>query len=435
MMEAVFGLLDGALLAILKFQYIILPPIILSVFALKRRNGFVLRALAGLAVYCVASEWLYALLYPYKLFSQIDPSYLLMVAMAAVYVYLCCDVRMKNIIFFCMAAYAVQNAAYNFIRIVIALAGLEYRSRWGCWLQFFGYVLSYVLYYLLFVKQAESTEDIDWDNKVILGVSVTTLAAVYVLSSFFTVLLEDKGVLLTVVGRSYAFLCCLLELVMQLSLCYGTRQKQENEILELLLRTEQKQHMQSKENMELFNIRAHDIKHQIAALRAGMADSRLFSEIEETLSVYDSAVRTGNSALDVILTEKSLHCQQHDIRLGCIVDGAALSFVSDKDIYSLFGNILSNAIESVSKEEAPEKRIIDLNISKREGFVRIHAENYCSETIVFQEDGLPATTKADKAYHGFGVKSIRYLTEKYGGTLSLGQRDELFYLNIIFPLN
>lgn len=432
-MENIWIFLDALLLAILKFQYIILPPIIISVSTLKRRNFFALRALTGLIIYCIASDFIYTKLYPYKLFNQIDPSYLIMILMAIVYVYFCYDVHIKNIIFFSMAAYAVQNAVYNLIRIVIAVTGVEYRGRWGCWIQFSTYILSYILFYLLVVRKIKHTDDIDWDNKIILSVSVITLAAVYVQSSFFTALLEGKEVLLVVVGRSYALMCCILELILQLSLCYRTRQKQENEILELLLHTEQKQHLQSKENVELLNIKAHDIKHQIAVLRSGMADGNLFSELENTLSIYDSTMRTGTSALDIILTEKNLYCRQHDIRLSCIADGAALCFISDMDIYSLFGNILSNAIESVSKEDSPEKKIIGLNISKRAGFVKIHAENYCSKTIVF-EDGLPATTKDDRRYHGFGVKSIQYLVEKYGGTLSFGQCNEIFHLNIIFPL-
>lgn len=433
MMEMIWHFFDAVLLEILKFQYLILPPVFISVFSLKRRNFFVLRTYIGMIVYCIASNLIYTQLYPYKLFGQIDLSYFIMILMAVVYVYFCYNVRIKNILFFFMAAYAVQNAAYNFIRIVIAVTGVEYRGRLGCWMQFSVYLFSYILFYLLIIRKMKNTDDIDWDNKIILSMSVITLTAVYVLSSFFTALLEDQEVLLIVVGRSYALLCCLLELILQLSLCYRTRQKQENEILELLLHTEQKQHLQSKENVELLNIKAHDIKHQIAALRSGMADSSLFSEIESTLSIYDSTVRTGNSALDVILTEKSLYCRQHDIRLSCIVDGTVLSFISDMDLYSLFGNILSNAIESVSKEASPERRIIDLNISKRADFVKIREENYCSETIVF-EDGLPVTTKSDRQYHGFGVKSIQYLVEKYGGTLSFGQCDEMFYVNIILPL-
>lgn len=250
-MEELLGFLDTVLLAVLKFQFIILPPVVISLSSFKRRKVFLVRAVLAIAFYCMASDRLYTLLYPYKLFGQIDPSYLLMIATAALCVYACFDTRIKNILFFFMAAYAVQNAAYNLIRIVIAVSGVAYRGRAGCWIQFGGYLLSYVLYDLLFVRKLKNTDDIDWGNKTIVSVSVITLVVVYVLSSFFTTLLDGKETALIVVGRGYAFLCCMLELVVQLSLSYRTRQKQENEILELLLHTEQKQHQQSKENVEL----------------------------------------------------------------------------------------------------------------------------------------------------------------------------------------
>ena len=49
-------------------------------------------------------------------------------------------------------------------------------------------------------------------------------------------------------------------------------------------------------------------------------------------------------------------------------------------------------------------------------------------------DGLPMTTKQEKAHHGFGVKSMRRITEKYDGDLSMNAEDGVFTLNILFPL-
>ena len=58
-------------------------------------------------------------------------------------------------------------------------------------------------------------------------------------------------------------------------------------------------------------------------------------------------------------------------------------------------------------------------------------ENYCREIVVFQ-DGLPVTSKADTAYHGFGVRSIRYLAEKYEGNLLMRTEKERFITDILF---
>ena len=102
-----------------------------------------------------------------------------------------------------------------------------------------------------------------------------------------------------------------------------------------------------------------------------------------------------------------------------MVQGEELNFMSSADIVSLFSNALENAIEC-------EMRV-------KGGFVCVHVENYCTEQPKL-EDGLPVTTKADKGLHGFGVKSMRYVAEKYGGSIQAGTRENMFVLNVLIPV-
>lgn len=69
----------------------------------------------------------------------------------------------------------------------------------------------------------------------------------------------------------------------------------------------------------------------------------------------------------------------------------------------------------------------------KKDFLVIQCGNYCEEQLEFQ-DGLPVSTKGDGAYHGYGVKSIRYAAEKYGGTMTIHNRDRWFELNIVIPI-
>ena len=47
---------------------------------------------------------------------------------------------------------------------------------------------------------------------------------------------------------------------------------------------------------------------------------------------------------------------------------------------------------------------------------------------------MPVTTKPNKMYHGFGMKSIRNVVEKYGGTLVIKAEGGIFRLNILLPM-
>lgn len=156
-------------------------------------------------------------------------------------------------------------------------------------------------------------------------------------------------------------------------------------------------------------------------------------ELKSQIEVFDSVIHTGNEVLDTILSEKSLSCEQRNIRLSYVVDAGYLDFISVLDLYALMGNALDNAIENVSKYKDPGKRVISLNIRTIGEFLSIQVNNYFEGTLQF-EDGLPLTNKSDKAYHGFGMKSMRFLAEKYGGSLVADVRDKMFTLQILLPM-
>ena len=69
----------------------------------------------------------------------------------------------------------------------------------------------------------------------------------------------------------------------------------------------------------------------------------------------------------------------------------------------------------------------------RQDVMGIHIENYCENELKFR-DGLPISTKGDDNYHGFGMKSIQYVVEKYGGNLVVNLEDKIFSVDIIFPV-
>ena len=127
-----------------------------------------------------------------------------------------------------------------------------------------------------------------------------------------------------------------------------------------------------------------------------------------------------------------LFCEQHEIKFTCVTDGEKLGFMDTMDIYSMFGNAMDNAIEATCKEE-PEKRIINLRVGSNENFLVVHIENYVSKQLVLVDE-IPLTTKVNKDYHGFGIMSIRYIAQKYGGTMNIKVDNNLFCLDILLPL-
>ena len=153
---------------------------------------------------------------------------------------------------------------------------------------------------------------------------------------------------------------------MQCGLFEHTRLKEKNRelerdkfVLEELLMREQKQYAITKDTIDLINIKCHDLKHQLAALRSMSEEEREKSlkEVESAVMIYGNIAKTGNETLDIVLTEKSFLCEKHGIRFTYMIDGGSFSFMAPADISSLFGNALDNAIESVMKEGEKDRRV------------------------------------------------------------------------------
>ena len=72
-------------------------------------------------------------------------------------------------------------------------------------------------------------------------------------------------------------------------------------------------------------------------------------------------------------------------------------------------------------------------VYKRQKFLIIHIVNPMAGTPRFVGD-LPVTTKKDKDYHGYGLKSIRRTVKKYDGFVSVGTEDGCFSLKMLIPV-
>jgi len=91
---------------------------------------------------------------------------------------------------------------------------------------------------------------------------------------------------------------------------------------------------------------------------------------------------------------------------------------------------LDNAIEAVSSLKE-EKRIIELNVMKRYDFVTINVYNTFDGKNKTKYNKL-VTTKNDSQNHGFGLKSIENIANKYNGELVIKMQDGIFDLTLIF---
>lgn len=228
---------------------------------------------------------------------------------------------------------------------------------------------------------------------------------------------------------------CICFLFLQNSIDKKQLLERDLTVLQQMMYRQQDQYRMSQENIDLINRKCHDIKHQMAALRLMKDEKEVDShlkELENSVMIYDSMVKTGNPVLDVVLSEKALYCREHQISLTCMADGSQLGFIDQVDLYVMFGNALDNAVESVMKMKDKAKRVIQVSVYLEKNLLMIRIRNYCEEPLNF-ERGLPVTTKKDSDFHGYGLKSISFIAKKYGGSITAQVKNQSFVLQILVP--
>ena len=262
-------------------------------------------------------------------------------------------------------------------------------------------------------------------------VAVVMAAMVFAVSNLL--FLGDREVDMSVYYiRTLVDICGVLILTGQHEQLREAALHSELAAMDEVLHRQYEQYKQSKENIRLINRRYHELKMQIAAIRAERDHAKqdvALAAMESGIRQYEAENKTGNPVLDTLLTAKSLYCQQYHITMTCVADGHLLDFLETGEICTIVGTALDNATESVETEPDHEKRLIRVAVYAQNGFVMLRFENYCAQEVELGADGLPRRN----THGGSDLRGVRAAAEKRGGTMTLHWENEWFTLRVLLP--
>lgn len=417
------------------------------VVGLNKRKQFLLRVLIGIPLY-VGSVIACAFIRGYLPGNE---SYLIehlkgiayfcaITLINALLVYGCFDIPYTGALFTAIGAYSIEHIASRISYILKACVYVDQEVPPAILYGVFDFLVPLIVstaFYFLLIRKSIADRKMRYNDSKVLFVSGVNLFICIALSIFEPNIGDGslESVLVLCSNYGCALLACSLCLLLQVGYFRESELDEKNRILAEMLEMERKKQGLSKETIEIINRKCHDLRHQIRLLEEQSPEERTDSlkNIRDAIHIYDSLVKTGNSSVDLVLMEKKLFCEKYDIKFTYLVDGKRFDFMDDADIYAMLGNMLENAIESVQKEPDPEKRIITFHARAKSDMLYISMENYCSKPVKFK-DGLPETIKNDKAFHGFGVKSIRHIAENYGGSVRFINENNSFLVEILMPL-
>lgn len=338
-----------------------------------------------------------------------------------------------------MAAYQFTNKLYPLLQ---NLRGINDRETLALlhpgdasisnldWTLFFGFhLLSIVVLALLFTPKNRLVHNRRTTRNVII-LSIATITLVNILICISRVYEGESPMLNIVTKILYVGFSFTI-----LTICAGIFSQSEQEeqigVLHQLWRQDRAQFESVKANMDVINMKCHDLKHILDRIEDKLTGEEAAS-LREAIQFYDANIKTGNEVLDVVLCEKAMTCQKSGISFSCMADGEKLDFLTPVQTYTLFGNIIDNAVEAV-KPLPLEERVISLSCWEEKDSLVVEESNYFSGRLEL-DHGLPATSKGDSSRHGFGTKSIQYIAAQYGGTMDIRVADNMFFLTIRFPL-
>lgn len=338
-----------------------------------------------------------------------------------------------------MAAYQFTNKLYPLLQ---NLRGINDRETLASlhpgdasisnldWTLFFGFhLLSIVVLALLFTPKNRLVHNRRTTRNVII-LSIATITLVNILICISRVYEGESPMLNIVTKILYVGFSFTI-----LAICAGIFSQSEQEkqigVLHQLWRQDRAQFESVKANMDVINMKCHDLKHILDRIEDKLTGEEAAS-LREAIQFYDANIKTGNEVLDVVLCEKAMTCQKSGISFSCMADGEKLDFLTPVQTYTLFGNIIDNAVEAV-KPLPLEERVISLSCWEEKDSLVVEESNYFSGRLEL-DHGLPATSKGDSSRHGFGTKSIQYIAAQYGGTMDIKVVDNMFFLTVRFPL-
>ena len=353
----------------------------MTLWNLHRADRFWLRLILGFA--CVltlagAASWAY-LFWGQNVLGR-STIYIALFAATIAHVRLCFDEPFLTILFCCSVAYAAQNLCYKLYLTVACTAELLRFSGYSFPLDVYNglfhhsfYVAAALVLYWLFLRRVAKLAAICRLDRQMLSLSVVVLLITAILCSMEDVYFARLSTgwenqfehtalfVLRQSGNLFSVTCCTIVLLLAWRTIEHRELAQEVEYLQHTIRQSQRQYEISRDTIERINLKCHEIKYQIASLAAQgrpLGPDAVY-DLEKAISIYDTRIETHNQLLDVLLTEKSLYCEQNGIQLSCMVDGEKLAFLENSDLYCLFGNVIDNALEAVAA--VPQRERQDTN--------------------------------------------------------------------------
>ncbi len=243
---------------------------------------------------------------------------------------------------------------------------------------------------------------------------------------FSTYIDSNIGALHTVSLISWLYILSFF-VIMLITFILVARAEQEHQTHMLLEKTNQllaENYQQLHLYQQDYAKKLHDFKHHLSALKGLEALERH----EEALIYIDALLSTayqesalchsGSDIIDAIINRKAVEAAHRGIQFSFVANFRVPANISSVDICGVLANQIDNAFEACMQISSSNSRKVWVAIKQVENFAFFRVENTVAHDP-FEHNASLRTTKNDPlGQHGFGLKNIHDIAEKYSGFLS-----------------
>lgn len=184
-----------------------------------------------------------------------------------------------------------------------------------------------------------------------------------------------------------------------------------------------------KTSIEATNILRHDMNNHLSAVFSDVTNGNIQETQKHLIDIIDGYKKgedficTGYSAIDSLINFKLQFAKNNGIKVNVTASIPSNLKITSFDSTVIIGNLLDNAVRAASS--VSENGFISVVMRYSKGMLLIKISNSYIGAIK-RENGYLITTKSDKANHGYGLKSVKEVVEKYNGSLEIETGENTF---------
>ncbi|HBA02237.1 MAG TPA: hypothetical protein DCY01_08365 [Ruminococcus sp.] len=179
----------------------------------------------------------------------------------------------------------------------------------------------------------------------------------------------------------------------------------------------------------------HDMKNHIMVAVSYLNNGEIeqaknyLSDVLDNLNKTYSYIQTGNSVMNYIINSKLEKAHSKGIGFKAEIENLPFEKMGSVDFSALLSNILDNAVEA---SEKTTDKFICVAILKKRAYDTILVKNKIDNSVLETNPELKSS-KNNTEQHGYGIKQIKTIAEKYDGIVDIYEEDNMFCVNVMIP--